>query len=84
MLRTESQSCNDDNKLKTNFPSVSNGERPATISRAYLDILLETTDQVLVPPLEGFVMERVTGDYFEILVNKLFVPLVGDGLSAGD
>ena len=67
MLRTESQSCNDDNKLKTNFPSVSNGERPATISRAYLDILMETTDFD-----------------FEILVNKLFVPLVGDGLSAGD
>lgn len=45
---------------------------------------MEATDQVLVPPLEGFVMEKVTGDYFELLVDKLFVSLVGDGLSAGD
>ena len=45
---------------------------------------MEATDQVLVPPFEGFVMEKVTWDYFELLVDKLFVSLVGDGLSAGD
>ena len=41
----------------------------------YLDILIEDTDQVVVPPLEGFVMNRVTGDYFETLLYKVFVSL---------
>jgi len=28
-----------------------------------------------VPPLEGFVMNRVTGDYFETLLYKIFVSI---------
>lgn len=28
-----------------------------------------------VPPLEGFVMNRVLGDYFETLLYKVFVSL---------
>ena len=36
----------------------------------YLDILIDDKDQVIVPPLEGFVMNRVTGDYFETLLYK--------------
>ena len=36
----------------------------------YLDILMDDKDQVVVPPLEGFVMNRVTGDYFETLLYK--------------
>ena len=28
-----------------------------------------------MPPLEGFVMNRVTGDYFETLLYKIFVSL---------
>lgn len=30
---------------------------------------------VLVPPLEGFVMNRVQGDYFETLLYKIFVSI---------
>jgi len=41
----------------------------------YLDILIDDKDQVIVPPLEGFVMNRVTGDYFETLLYKVFVSL---------
>ena len=29
---------------------------------------MDDKDQVVVPPLEGFVMNRVTGDYFETLL----------------
>lgn len=29
----------------------------------------------LVPPLEGFVMNRVQGDYFETLLYKIFVSI---------
>lgn len=29
----------------------------------------------LVPPLEGFVMNRVLGDYFETLLYKIFVSI---------
>ena len=29
----------------------------------------------LVPPLKGFVMNRVTGDYFETLLYKIFVSI---------
>ena len=28
-----------------------------------------------MPPLEGFVMNRVTGDYFETLLYKIFVSM---------
>jgi len=30
---------------------------------------------LLVPPLEGFVMNRVMGDYFETLLYKIFVSI---------
>ena len=30
---------------------------------------------VSVPPLEGFVMNRVQGDYFETLLYKIFVSI---------
>ena len=30
---------------------------------------------ILVPPLEGFVMNRVQGDYFETLLYKIFVSI---------
>ena len=41
----------------------------------YLDILIDDNDHMIVPPLEGFVMNRVTGDYFETLLYKIFVSL---------
>jgi len=41
----------------------------------YLDILIDDKDHMVVPPLEGFVMNRVTGDYFETLLYKIFVSL---------
>merc|ERR1719435_698655 len=41
----------------------------------YLDIIIDDRDTVVVPPLEGFVMNRVTGDYFETLLYKVFVSL---------
>ena len=30
---------------------------------------------IAVPPLEGFVMNRVLGDYFETLLYKIFVSI---------
>lgn len=33
------------------------------------------SDRVELPPLEGFVMNRITGDYFETLLYKLFVSI---------
>lgn len=41
----------------------------------YLDVPLNENDFVEVPPLEGFVMNRITGDYFETLLYKLFVSI---------
>jgi len=41
----------------------------------YLDIIIDDDDHMIVPPLEGFVMNRVTGDYFETLLYKIFVSL---------
>lgn len=34
---------------------------------------MENADQIIVPPLKDFVMNRVSGDYFENLLYKLFV-----------
>ena len=31
----------------------------------YFDVPIEEKDNVIVPPLEGFVMNRVLGDYLE-------------------
>lgn len=41
----------------------------------YLDVPLSEGDRVELPPLEGFVMNRITGDYFETLLYKLFVSI---------
>jgi hypothetical protein len=49
----------------------------------YLDVPLTEADFVEVPPLEGFVMNRTTGDYFETLLYKLFVS-IDDRISLGE
>jgi hypothetical protein len=41
----------------------------------YLDIPVDANDQIVVPPLKDFVMNRVTGDYFENLLYKLFISI---------
>ena len=41
----------------------------------YLDVIIDENDYVLIPPLEGFVMNRVLGDYFETLLYKIFVSM---------
>ncbi|XP_070555976.1 protein FAM91A1-like isoform X1 [Ptychodera flava] len=41
----------------------------------YLDVPISDDDCIIVPPLEGFVMNRVTGDYFETLLYKIFVSI---------
>ncbi|XP_067004494.2 protein FAM91A1 [Anabrus simplex] len=41
----------------------------------YLDVPIEDDDYIIVPPLEGFVMNRVLGDYFETLLYKIFVSI---------
>ena len=41
----------------------------------YFDVPIEENDYVIVPPLEGFVMNRVLGDYFETLLYKIFVSI---------
>ena len=41
----------------------------------YLDVPLKETDRVTVPPLEGFVMNRVTGDPLESLLYRVFVSI---------
>ncbi len=49
----------------------------------YLDVPLKESDFVEVPPLEGFVMNRIIGDYFETLLYKLFVS-IDDRTSLGE
>lgn len=41
----------------------------------YLEVPIEEADYIVVPPLEGFVMNRVLGDYFETLLYKIFVSI---------
>ncbi|KAG8225235.1 hypothetical protein J437_LFUL009805, partial [Ladona fulva] len=41
----------------------------------YLDVPIDDDDYIIVPPLEGFVMNRVLGDYFETLLYKIFVSI---------
>mmetsp|Transcript_39796 Transcript_39796/g.100324 ORF Transcript_39796/g.100324 Transcript_39796/m.100324 type:complete len:658 (-) Transcript_39796:434-2407(-) len=41
----------------------------------YFDVPLEDHAAVIVPPLEGFVMNRVVGDYMETLLYKVFVSI---------
>ncbi|XP_064835531.1 protein FAM91A1 isoform X2 [Oncorhynchus masou masou] len=41
----------------------------------YLDVPISDASCISVPPLEGFVMNRVQGDYFETLLYKIFVSI---------
>lgn len=41
----------------------------------YLDVPITSVDRVQVPPLQGFVMNRILGDYFETLLYKIFVSI---------
>lgn len=41
----------------------------------YLDCPVNDDDCIIVPPLEGFVMNRVLGDYLETLLYKIFVSI---------
>ncbi|KAJ8717730.1 hypothetical protein PYW07_005660 [Mythimna separata] len=41
----------------------------------YLDVPITAADKVSVPPLKGFVMNRIAGDYFETLLYKVFVSI---------
>ncbi|CAI8043415.1 Protein FAM91A1 [Geodia barretti] len=41
----------------------------------YLIIPIGDNDTIVVPPLQGFVMNRVQGDYFETLLYKIFVSI---------
>ena len=41
----------------------------------YFVIPVCDTDYIVVPPLQGFVMNRVSGDYFETLLYKVFVTI---------
>ena len=36
---------------------------------------MQDNDYMIMPPLEGFVMNRVTGDYLETLLYKIFVSM---------
>ncbi|XP_068148618.1 protein FAM91A1 [Drosophila tropicalis] len=39
----------------------------------YLDVPISGEDRICIPPLRNFVMNRVSGDYFENLLYKIFV-----------
>ncbi|XP_037940475.1 protein FAM91A1-like, partial [Teleopsis dalmanni] len=39
----------------------------------YLDVPISGEDRICIPPLKNFVMNRVSGDYFENLLYKIFV-----------
>uniref|UniRef100_A0A0N5CFV0 Protein FAM91A1 n=1 Tax=Strongyloides papillosus TaxID=174720 RepID=A0A0N5CFV0_STREA len=41
----------------------------------YLSVPIQNEDYVYVPPLDGFVMNRVTGDCIETLLYKIFVAI---------
>ncbi|CAL1540912.1 unnamed protein product [Lymnaea stagnalis] len=41
----------------------------------YMEVPIGDDDCISVPPLEGFVMNRVLGDYFETLLYKIFVSI---------
>lgn len=88
LLNDEEKLCLDqiiDNKKaveagKLNFECINLLYRKGLI---YLDVPLTENDCVEVPPLEGFVMNRITGDYFETLLYKLFVS-IDDRTSLGE
>lgn len=39
----------------------------------YLDLPISGEDRISIPPLKNFVMNRVSGDYFENLLYTVFV-----------
>lgn len=39
----------------------------------YLDVPISGEDRIAIPPLKNFVMNRVSGDYFENLLYKVFM-----------
>lgn len=39
----------------------------------YLDVPISGEDYISIPPLKNFIMNRITGDYFESLCYKIFV-----------
>eukprot|EP00041_Stephanoeca_diplocostata_P003725 m.37467 g.37467 ORF g.37467 m.37467 type:complete len:874 (+) comp14563_c0_seq2:179-2800(+) len=41
----------------------------------YFNVPIADDDKIYIPPLEGFVMNRVLGDYFENLLYKIFVTI---------
>lgn len=41
----------------------------------YFDVPVDDSDYIYVAPLDGFVMNRVLGDYFETLLYKIFVAI---------
>ncbi|KAK7068502.1 hypothetical protein SK128_025598 [Halocaridina rubra] len=41
----------------------------------YIEVPISPSDCISVPPLEGFVMNRVLGDYLESLMYKIFVSI---------
>lgn len=41
----------------------------------YFDVPVYDNDYIYVAPLDGFVMNRVLGDYFETLLYKIFVAI---------
>ncbi|KAF8367872.1 hypothetical protein PRIPAC_85701 [Pristionchus pacificus] len=43
----------------------------------YFDVPVKDDDYIFVGPLDGFVMNRVLGDYFETLLYKIFVTIDG-------
>ena len=49
----------------------------------YLVIIISNKDYIVVPPLQGFVMNRVQGDYMETLLYKVFVT-ISEHTSVGD
>lgn len=56
---------------------------PFSKGLVYLEVPIDASDHISVPPLEGFVMNRVLGDYFETLLYKIFVS-VDEKTSVGE
>lgn len=46
----------------------------------YLDVPINGNDKINIPPLKNFVMNRISGDYFENLLYKIFIS-VDDSLN---
>lgn len=55
---------------KMNFFSLNSLYKKGLI---YLDVPISGEDLICIPPLRNFVMNRISGDYFENLLYKIFV-----------